>query len=80
CMENELVEVVSRRGKVYAKVRIADKVLAGTVYMNMHFGNALQDADDRLANILCSHAIDRHSKQPEYKITAVRMAKVDEAL
>ncbi|CAK8714961.1 4Fe-4S Mo/W bis-MGD-type domain-containing protein [Candidatus Electrothrix laxa] len=81
CMqENELVEVVSRRGKVYAKVRIADKVLAGTVYMNMHFGNALQDADDRLANILCSHAIDRHSKQPEYKITAVRMTKVHESL
>ncbi len=78
--ENELVEVVSRRGKVYAKVRIVDKVLAGTVYMNMHFGNALQDADDRLANILCTHAVDRHSKQPEYKITAVRMTKVHEAL
>ena len=75
-----MVEVVSRRGKVYAKVRIVDKVLAGTVYMNMHFGNALQDADDRLANILCTHAVDRHSKQPEYKITAVRMTKVHEAL
>ncbi len=79
CMEeNELVEVASRRGTVYAKVRIADRVLTGTVFMNMHFGNALQDPDDRLANILCTHAIDRHSKQPEFKITAVRMAKVEE--
>jgi predicted molibdopterin-dependent oxidoreductase YjgC len=76
--ENELVKVDSRRGTVYAKVRRADRVLAGTVFMNMHFGNALQDPDDRLANILCGHAIDRHSKQPEFKITAVRMAKVEE--
>ncbi|XCN71786.1 MAG: nitrate reductase [Candidatus Electrothrix aestuarii] len=76
--ENDVVEVASRRGRVLAKVRVADRILAGTVYMNMHFGNALQEPDNRLANILCTHAIDRHSKQPEYKITAVRMAKVQE--
>jgi len=73
--ENDFVEVASRRGKVYGKARITDKVLTETVYMNMHFGSALRGPDDRLANLLCTHAIDRHSKQPEYKITAVRVAK-----
>ncbi|MEE9584136.1 MAG: molybdopterin oxidoreductase family protein [Candidatus Brocadiales bacterium] len=73
--EGDEVRVESRRGSVLAKVRITDRVLASTVYMNMHYGSSLWVGDGRLANIVTNPVYDKHSKQPELKFCAVKIAK-----
>jgi anaerobic selenocysteine-containing dehydrogenase len=69
------VEVTSRRGSVRGIVRITDCMLPNTIFMPMHFGNALNVGDGRLANLLTNHVYDLHSKQPEYKYSVVKVSK-----
>ncbi|MDP6925356.1 MAG: hypothetical protein R2568_08160 [Candidatus Scalindua sp.] len=47
--------------------------------MPMHFGSALKAGEGRLANIITNHVYDLHSKQPEYKYSAVNISKVLQA-
>ncbi|MCP4412725.1 MAG: formate dehydrogenase subunit alpha, partial [Gammaproteobacteria bacterium] len=72
------VEVTSRRGSVLGTARITDSMLANTIFMPMHFGNALNVGDGRLANLLTNHVYDLHSKQPEYKYSVVKISKVEQ--
>ncbi len=72
------VEVTSRRGSVRGAVRIIDSMLTNTIFMPMHFGNALNVGEGRLANILTNHVYDLHSKQPEYKYSVVKISKVEQ--
>ncbi|MBC8550001.1 MAG: molybdopterin-dependent oxidoreductase, partial [Candidatus Brocadiales bacterium] len=74
-VEGEEVEVTSRRGSVSGAVRISDGMLLNTIFMPMHFGNALNVGDGRLANLLTNQAYDLHSKQPEYKYSVVKISK-----
>ena len=72
--EGDEVEIASRRGSVRVPARLADRVLVGTVYMDMHYGGALWVREDRLANLVTNAVYDVHSKQPEFKFSAVRVA------
>jgi len=72
----ELVKVCSRRGTVKGCARVSDSVPTGTVYMSMHYGSALPVGEDKLANIITNNVYDVHSKQPEYKFSAVKIGKI----
>lgn len=74
--DGDEVEVVSARGSVSGAARISDGMLANTIFMPMHYGDAQNVGDGRLANLLTNHVYDLHSKQPEYKYSAVRISKV----
>lgn len=73
--EDDIVEVISRRGRVRGVVRIKDRVLIGNVFMSMHFGKASLAGDNKLANLVCNPVYDIHSKQPEFKYCAVKISK-----
>jgi predicted molibdopterin-dependent oxidoreductase YjgC len=74
--EGDEIEVTSRRGSVRGVARIKDRVLTGNVFMSIHYGKAFLLVDGKLANLVCNPVYDVHSKQPEFKYCAVRVAKV----
>jgi nitrate reductase (cytochrome) len=63
------VRVSSRRGSEVFRAKIADSSSKGLVYIHMH------DAD-HMCNIMTIDAVDPGSKQPEFKICAVKVEKV----
>ncbi len=69
------VELTSRRGRLRGIARLSDSVLPGTVWVSMHYGSSLGVGEDRLANRVTNPVWDIHSKQPELKISAVRLCK-----
>jgi formate dehydrogenase alpha subunit len=71
--DGERVRVVSRRGRVTAKVGITDEVPAGTIAMTFHFAESP-------TNELTNPAFDPVSKIPEYKVAAVRVEKIRQAV
>ncbi|MBM4055952.1 MAG: nitrate reductase [Planctomycetes bacterium] len=71
----DTVEVASSRGMTKGIAHISDRVLRGTVYMPIHYGNAINIEDGRLANLVINNVYDIHSKQPEYKFSAVTIKK-----
>lgn len=73
--EGDEVEIKSRRGSVTGKARLKDRVLACTVYMNCHYGKELCIGDGNLANLVTNPVYDVHSKQPEFKFSAVKLTK-----
>jgi predicted molibdopterin-dependent oxidoreductase YjgC len=76
CITNgDTVEVSSSRGTTTGVARVSDRVLRGTVYMPIHYGNAINMKDGRLANLVTNNVYDIHSKQPEYKYSAVTIRK-----
>jgi len=66
--DEEMVKVISRRGKVTARAKVTGVSPAGVVFMTFHFAESP-------ANILTNPAIDPVSKIPEYKVCAVRVEK-----
>jgi predicted molibdopterin-dependent oxidoreductase YjgC len=84
--EGDVVRVESRRGHLFAPVRIAN-IRTGTVFAPFHYGywDAADpnDADPhqrpRAANELTLTEWDPVSKQPVYKTAAVRVTKVADA-
>jgi formate dehydrogenase alpha subunit len=78
--QGELVEVTSRRGIVRGNARITDSVQKGTVFMPFHYGKALCVSDDKAVNLVNNPVYDIHSKQPEYKFSAVRVEKMPVSL
>ena len=64
------VRVTSRRGSIEAEAWITDRVPPGMVYANFHFPEAN-------ANELTQAALDPVAKIPEYKISAVRVERVE---
>ena len=67
--EGDLVEVTSRRGAQRFRAALVDGQRPGSVFTHMH-------DDQRLCNRVTVDAVDPISKEPEYKICAVKMAKV----
>lgn len=68
-IENEdMIEVISRRGKIKAKAQITEKSGKGVVFMSFHFHEAA-------ANLLTNAALDPVAKIPEYKVCAVKIRK-----
>ncbi len=64
------VRVTSRRGSIEAEAWVTDRVPPGMVYANFHFPEAN-------ANELTLGALDPVAKIPEYKISAVRVERVE---
>jgi ferredoxin-nitrate reductase len=62
-------EVVSRRGRVSARVQITERIRPGTVFLPMHWGASQEKACE--ANRLMHEESCEHSKQPELKAAAV---------
>ncbi len=74
-IEGDDIEVSSCRGKVRGSARLTDRISEGVIYMNMHYGRAILVDDGKLANLVCNPAYDIHSKQPEFKYSAVKIQK-----
>ena len=64
----EKVKVTSRRGSIVLEARLADVPRQGLVYASFH-------DPEKLINVLTNDAFDALSKQPEYKICAVKVEK-----
>lgn len=65
----ELIDVVSRRGRVRVKAEITRVASPGTLFMTFHF-------PETRTNILIGNACDEFTGCPEYKVSAVRVEKV----
>jgi anaerobic selenocysteine-containing dehydrogenase len=74
--EGDLVRVESPRGELVAPARISG-VREGVVFAPFHYGSWDRDGDRRrAANELTITAWDPVSKQPLFKVAAVRLAKI----
>jgi len=65
----ELVDVVSRRGRVRVRTEVTRATNPGTVFMTFHF-------PESRTNILTGEAVDEFTGCPEYKVCAVRLEPV----
>ncbi|MBI3399320.1 MAG: molybdopterin-dependent oxidoreductase [Deltaproteobacteria bacterium] len=63
---NDRVRIASRRGFIILEAKVIDAPRKGVVFVPMHYS-------DRLINTLTTDAYDEISKQPEFKICAVRI-------
>ena len=68
-VDGERICVESRRGKIETTARVSGKTNPGQTWMPFHF----QDGN---ANWLTSDGLDRICSTPEYKVCAVRVAKI----
>ncbi len=64
----EKVRLTSRRGTIVLEAKIMDVPRDGLVFVPMHY-------PDKMINSLTNDAFDALSKQPEYKICAVKIEK-----
>lgn len=64
------VEVVSLHGKVILRAYATEEVMPGIIFAPFHF------CEDPI-NLVTNNALDPLSKTPEYKITAVKIRKID---
>lgn len=68
--DGDLVDVVSRRGRTRASVRLDDDMRGDVVFLPFHW------AGDGRANSLTHAALDPTSRMPEFKACAVRLEAV----
>lgn len=73
-VDNEMLEVNSRRGNVRLKATITKSIKKGVVFLPMHWGKILQNDLNR-ANNLTSNLVDPLSKEPDFKYCAVNVQK-----
>ena len=66
--DNEMVNVLSRRGKVKVRTKVTDTCPPGVVSMTFHF-------HESPTNVLTNCAIDPVAKIPETKVCAVKIEK-----
>lgn len=77
--EGDVVHVSSPRGEVFAPARI-NGIRPGQVFLPFHYGSWDREGEtDRTANNLTVTAWDPVSKQPVFKVTAVRVERVGAA-
>ena len=69
--EGDLVRVTSRRGSMIAPAKVVATIRPDTVFIPYHW------AGDKSANLLTQRALDPVSKIPEYKVSAVRIERVE---
>lgn len=62
------VKITSRRGSIVLEARVVDVPRDGLVFVPMHY-------PEKLINVLTTDAYDALSKQPEFKICAVRIER-----
>jgi formate dehydrogenase alpha subunit len=69
-VSGDWVEVTSRRGSVICRVMVTGRSPVGTVFLPFHFVEAA-------ANLLTIDKIDPRAKIPDFKMSAVKLRKVD---
>lgn len=62
------IKVTSRRGELYTRIQVTDRVPPGVIWMSFHY-------KESPANVLTSAAVDPISKTGEYKVCAVKLEK-----
>jgi nitrate reductase NapA len=68
---NDMVEIVSRRGRVEMPAKVVEGPMEGMVFAYWH------DMDeDRMINKVVKDAYDPGSKEPEFKICAVKIRRI----
>jgi anaerobic selenocysteine-containing dehydrogenase len=75
--EGDLVSIESRRAAIHARARVSD-IREGVVFVPFHYGDWDREdgAAPRAANELTRTSWDPVSKQPHFKIAAVRLRKL----
>jgi formate dehydrogenase alpha subunit len=66
---NEMVNIISRRGRITVKALITNRVPEGTVFIPFHFKEAA-------VNLITNPAHDPVAKIPEFKVCAVKIEPV----
>lgn len=66
--DGDYLKVASRRGEIKVKARVTDRVAKGEVFIPFHFAEAS-------ANVLTAANVDPLAKIPEFKVSAVKIAK-----
>ncbi len=66
--DNDMLKIISRRGKIKARAKISERAKQGTVFIPFHYVRAA-------ANKLTNTALDPVAKIPEYKVCAVKIEK-----
>jgi formate dehydrogenase alpha subunit len=66
--EGDYIRITSKRGSIRVKARLNERSQRGMVFVPFHFHEAA-------ANLLTHGEVDPVSKIPEYKVSAVRIAK-----
>ncbi len=69
--DGEMVQVISRRGKVKVRTKLTDICTPGVVSMTFHFAESP-------TNIVTNSAMDPVAKIPETKVCAVQIKKTKE--
>ncbi len=64
--DGQLIEIKSRRGTLIATAYISPTVRPGQIFVPMHYAEV---------NRLTHSSFDPHSRQPNYKATAVSLRK-----
>jgi len=63
------IKVTSRRGEVETAVKVTDRVLPGVIWMSFHYS-------ETPTNAITSHHLDPITGTGEYKVCAVKLAKL----
>ncbi|MCW7503027.1 nitrate reductase [Leptospira paudalimensis] len=71
-IDGSIVEVLNERGSVRVKAKLTDSIKMGTVFLPMHWGKKNKN-DAFRANNLTNKEYDPFSKQPGFKISAVKV-------
>jgi predicted molibdopterin-dependent oxidoreductase YjgC len=71
--DGEQVRVTSRRASILISVRISDRQARGQVFIPMHFREAA-------ANLLTNPQLDPYARIASFKVSAVRIEPVSEAV
>jgi len=71
--EGEMIEVISRRGKLQAPCRITSTIRQGCCFVPFHWGSLWSKT---VANEATIDSFDPVSKQPELKFCAVKLVKL----
>ena len=72
--DNTLVEVTSKRGNVRVKAKITTDIKRGVCFLPMHWGKIL-DNDLNRTNNVTNNLVDRVSKEPDFKFSAVQVER-----
>jgi formate dehydrogenase alpha subunit len=65
---NDLVVIVTRRGRIQTRAEITERVARGSIFVPFHFAEAA-------ANRLTNDVLDPVAKIPEYKVCAARIER-----
>lgn len=71
--EGSSVRIVSRRGEAVLPAVVTDRVLPGSCFAPMHWGELT--GEGLAVNAVTNDAVDPDSLQPEYKVCAVRLER-----